>query len=59
MRLVTGVFVGSALWWLLLSAVAGFLRKSFNPEWLVILHRLSGIVLLAFGIRALTSLRRA
>lgn len=58
MRLVTGVFVGSALWWLLLSTAAGFLRKSFNPDWLIVIHRLSGVILLAFGLRALASLRK-
>jgi threonine/homoserine/homoserine lactone efflux protein len=58
MSLVSGVFLGSALWWLLLSTVAGFLRKSFNPDWLIVIHRLSGVILLAFGLRALASLRK-
>jgi len=48
-RLVAGVFLGSALWWLLLATVVGVSRRAFGTA---ILHRInafSGLVLFAFG----------
>lgn len=54
--LVTGVFVGSAAWWLLLSAAAGAVRSSFTPLWLKRLNRGSGMAILLFGFAVLASL---
>lgn len=54
--LVAGVFVGSALWWVLLSSAVSLLRTQFNAHRLQWLNRLSGIVILAFGLAALLSL---
>lgn len=56
MALVLGVFVGSGLWWLLLSGIAGALRTRFNTRALLWINRISGIVILAFGLIALSSL---
>jgi predicted secreted hydrolase/threonine/homoserine/homoserine lactone efflux protein len=56
MTLVLGVFVGSGLWWLLLSGIAGALRTRFNTRALLWINRISGIVILAFGLIALSSL---
>ncbi len=56
--LVLGVFVGSALWWLLLSNVVSLFRSAVNPSTLQWLNRISGVVLIIFGIIALTSLGR-
>lgn len=53
MTLVAGVFVGSALWWVLLSAGVSLLRSRFNPQHLKWLNRISGLILLGFGIMAL------
>jgi threonine/homoserine/homoserine lactone efflux protein len=50
--LVAGVFAGSALWWLLLSGCFGLLRKRVSPAWMQAVNRLSGAVLIAFGIYA-------
>ena len=47
--LVAGVFTGSALWWLTLSALASAARDRFSPRWLARLNRISGAVLLLFG----------
>ncbi|PSB12033.1 lysine transporter LysE, partial [filamentous cyanobacterium CCP2] len=52
--LVSGVFVGSALWWLLLSSGVGLFRSRFNPNRLKWLNRISGSILLGFGIIALS-----
>lgn len=52
--LVAGVFLGSASWWLLLSGVAGFVRRRLGPATLHWLNRISGTALIAFGVYALT-----
>ena len=52
--LVVGVFAGSALWWLLLSSGVSLLRSHFNPHRLRWLNRISGSILLVFGIIALS-----
>ena len=54
--LVLGVFIGSALWWLLLSGGVALLRARITPAALVWVNRVSGLVILAFGIGALASL---
>lgn len=54
--LVVGVFVGSALWWLLLSSVVSLFRSVANPNTLQWLNRVSGVVLIMFGVIALISL---
>lgn len=55
--LVAGVFLGSALWWLILSSGVGALRARVGGRWLVWVNRMSGSILLAFGCLALISLR--
>ncbi|RZM75304.1 LysE/ArgO family amino acid transporter [Leptolyngbya iicbica] len=52
--LVLGVFIGSALWWFFLSGLVSLLRNRFTPAGLRWLNRLSGVILLAFGMVALT-----
>lgn len=54
--LILGVFIGSALWWLCLSALAGAVRHKFSPNWLLWLNRGSGVVLGVFGLVVLGSL---
>jgi threonine/homoserine/homoserine lactone efflux protein len=55
--LVLGVLLGSALWWLILSGVVSLARGRLTPAALRWVNRLSGGVLIAFGIAALVSLR--
>jgi threonine/homoserine/homoserine lactone efflux protein len=54
--LVGGVFVGSALWWLILSSGVGLFRSRLSTGWMRIVNRLSGSAILAFGIYALSTL---
>jgi threonine/homoserine/homoserine lactone efflux protein len=54
--LVLGVFTGSGLWWLLLSGIAGVLRARFDARALRWVNRVSGVIILAFGVIALSSL---
>lgn len=55
--LVGGVFCGSALWWLTLSSSVSLFRSRFNSQQLKWLNRISGLILLVFGIIALSSTR--
>ena len=50
---VTGVFLGSATWWLLLTSGVSLLRRKITPRWLAWLNRISGAVLVIFGVVAL------
>lgn len=52
--IVVGVFLGSALWWLLLSWGVNLFRASLNPQRLGWLNKLAGIAIFAFGVVALT-----
>ncbi|MDO8607429.1 MAG: LysE family transporter [Phaeospirillum sp.] len=54
--LVAGIFCGSALWWLVLSAAASAARSRFSPERMRRFNHLSGALLMAFGLAALISL---
>lgn len=52
--LVTGIILGSALWWLLLSGgVAFVLHKRISPAFMKKINWLSGAIILAFGLYAL------
>ena len=54
--LVLGVFTGSALWWLILSGGVSLLRAKLTPGRLRWVNRLSGLVIVGFGLAALLSL---
>jgi threonine/homoserine/homoserine lactone efflux protein len=56
--LVAGVFLGSALWWLLLSGGVGLLRSRFDARGLLWVNRVSGALIVAFGVFALATLAR-
>ena len=53
-RTVLGVFLGSAAWWLFLSCCVGALRSRIKDGWMSAINRVSGSILLAFGIYALS-----
>ena len=53
--LVTGVLLGSALWWLLLSGAVSLVRTRLSPAAFVWINRLSAAVILLFGLLALAS----
>jgi threonine/homoserine/homoserine lactone efflux protein len=50
--LVLGVFIGSAAWWLVLSGGVGLVRDKLPTGALGWVNRLSGMILLVFGIVA-------
>ena len=54
--LVSGVFSGSGLWWLVLSGGASLFRVRLQSEGLRWLNRVSGVIITGFGLYALLSL---
>ncbi len=53
--LVTGVFSGSACWWLALSFGVGSVRDRLTASHMEWINRISGLVIVSFGIYALAS----
>ena len=54
--LVLGVFIGSALWWLLLSEGIAFLQAKFNFREMKWINRVSGLLIVSFGLYILISM---
>jgi len=54
--LVVGVFVGSALWWMLLSSGVALFQSRVRSGWMQTVNRLSGCVIFAFGVYSLSTL---
>ena len=53
--LVLGVFAGSAFWWLSLAGLAGRFRHQLANGGLGVINRLSGLLLLGFGLYGIGS----
>jgi len=56
LTLVVGVFIGSALWWLILSSVVGLFNRHLHERSLTWINRLSGLIIFSFGVYALVNL---
>jgi threonine/homoserine/homoserine lactone efflux protein len=54
--IVLGVFLGSACWWILLSTTVSLVRTKFTTTAMVWVNRISGLIILGFGLFALFSL---
>jgi threonine/homoserine/homoserine lactone efflux protein len=54
--LVLGVFGGSVLWWLTLSTLVGLIKGRLTHGILGWINRISGVVILGFGVYALLGL---
>jgi len=53
---VLGVFLGSALWWVILAAAAGALRERLGPRLVRAINSVSGLTILGFAIWQLARL---
>ena len=53
--MVIGVFSGSGAWWLLLSGATGIFRSKISEGILALMNKISGFIILVFGIVALIS----
>jgi threonine/homoserine/homoserine lactone efflux protein len=56
--LVGGVFLGSALWWLLLSGGTALFRSRVGPSLMVWVNRVSGAIIFVLGAYALSTVLR-
>ena len=56
LMLVLGVFIGSMLWWMLLTGGASFFQKKINAEGLIWINKISGVIITTFGVIALFGL---
>ncbi|MBP2628051.1 MAG: Lysine exporter protein [Firmicutes bacterium] len=54
--LVIGVFIGSMLWWLILSGMVNVLRHNLDRKRLKLVNQLSGLIITAFGLFSLFSI---
>lgn len=54
--LVFGVFLGSALWWLILSEGVTLFRKRVSQKVMTWINRIAGALIMAFGLAAWISL---
>ena len=48
--LTLGVFVGSSLWWVVLTSIVGLLRDRMTPRVLLWINRVAGILLFVSGV---------
>jgi threonine/homoserine/homoserine lactone efflux protein len=53
--LVLGVFIGSSLWWLILSGGVGLFRAKIDFHGLQWINRISGVVITGFGLMTILS----
>jgi arginine exporter protein ArgO len=53
--MVIGVFTGSGAWWLLLSGATGIFRNKISEGKLAIVNKISGCIIVVFGVVALIS----
>jgi threonine/homoserine/homoserine lactone efflux protein len=51
--LVAAVFLGSAFWWIAISFMVVFARGRIGFEWMPVIKRWAGILIIGFGIYAL------
>jgi threonine/homoserine/homoserine lactone efflux protein len=54
--LVTGVFIGSGSWWVILSYTTNLFREKMDYRKLSIVNKISGILIVTFGLLAMLSL---
>jgi len=54
--LIFGVFLGSALWWLILSEGVTFFRKKLSHLVMLWINRIAGLIIALFGLFALFTL---
>lgn len=54
--LITGIFLGSVLWWLILAEITVAVRARFTPQRMRLFNHVSGALLMVFGAAALGSM---
>lgn len=56
--LVSGVMLGSTSWWVILTGAISLFKNKITPAGMVWVNRLSGLIIIIFGLLALVSLTR-
>ena len=54
--MVLGIFIGSSIWWLSLSGLTGFFRRKVTHKTMIWINRISGTIILGFGLLVLISI---
>lgn len=57
--LIGGIFIGSALWWMILSEGITYFRKKVSIEVMTWINRCAGMLIIAFGLFAWASILSA
>lgn len=55
--LVLGVFLGSALWWLILSSITAMFREKIGHGGLRWVNRISGVIIMCFGLISILTMK--
>lgn len=55
-KMILGIFLGSSLWWILLTYFSSLFRNHISSNTMVWINRMAGGIILLFGIGALLSL---
>ena len=53
--MVIGIFLGSTAWWFILTGLTGYFRRRIGEISMIWLNRISGAIIFAFGLLALSS----
>lgn len=53
--LVAGLFIGSAIWWTILCTMFGFFKTKLSTQTTSIINKISGAIIIIFGITGLVS----
>jgi threonine/homoserine/homoserine lactone efflux protein len=54
--LFLGVFIGSSSWWILLSGISSYMSISITPQRLANINKVSGFIIVLFGLITLISI---
>ncbi len=54
--LVLGVFLGSILWWIVLSQTIALLRRKMNQITMTWINRIAGLIIFGFGLFAISQI---
>jgi threonine/homoserine/homoserine lactone efflux protein len=54
--LISGIFLGSAVWWMILCEGITLFRKKITQDMMIWVNRIAGSVIMAFGLLAILSL---
>lgn len=53
--IILGIFLGSLLWWLILTSIVGYTKKKIPDKVLTMLNYASGLILIGLGIGSIVS----